>query len=66
MPDVTIHTDGPIVVPTEGLALKGSDGTAIKCPDGKAVALCRCGQSANKPFCDGGHKNAGFANDPTK
>jgi CDGSH-type Zn-finger protein/uncharacterized Fe-S cluster protein YjdI len=27
---------------------------------GDRVALCRCGESANKPFCDGAHKQAGF------
>lgn len=26
----------------------------------RAVALCRCGHTANRPFCDGSHRDCGF------
>ncbi len=29
-------------------------------PDKRPIALCRCGASANRPFCDGTHKHNGF------
>jgi len=65
MPDVTIRLrpHGPLVV--EGtFRLVDSRGAEFELPTNKpAVALCRCGQSANKPFCDGSHKTSGFTSD---
>ena len=36
------------------------DGNEYAVPEGQWVALCRCGQSSNKPFCDGTHLHCGF------
>ncbi|AMG82559.1 MULTISPECIES: CDGSH iron-sulfur domain-containing protein [Micrococcales] len=55
---VTAYPDGPLLVRGE-IELHASDGTVID-PRRRTVALCRCGLSALKPFCDGTHKAAGF------
>ena len=63
MSDVTIRVkkSGPYVV-TGVVSLTDGDGKAYPLTAG-AVALCRCGHSANKPFCDGSHSGRGFEAD---
>lgn len=57
---ITVRRNGSFKV--EGpFRLVGSDGAEIPLPAGKpAIALCRCGQSHNKPFCDSTHKLCNF------
>lgn len=50
-------TDGPLEVAGE-VEVLASDGSVIK--QATKSYLCRCGHSANKPFCDGAHKREGF------
>jgi CDGSH-type Zn-finger protein len=44
-------------------ALYDHEGNQLTTREGKPFFLCRCGHSANKPFCDGAHKNLDW--DPT-
>lgn len=46
-------TDGPYQV-TGAVAILDADGQVIE-PPTDTVYLCRCGNSATKPFCDGSH-----------
>ena len=53
-----LREDGPIVVHGP-IRLVDHLGQEIALPAGKPhVALCRCGRSGRKPFCDGSHKPA--------
>lgn len=62
MTEVTIRLrdDGPLVV-TGPIVVYDATGKAFSLPADKPnVALCRCGHSAARPFCDGAHKRCGF------
>ena len=54
---VSPQPDGPLKV--EG-AIEVATGTGRAVARVRKAFLCRCGQSANKPFCDGSHKRVGF------
>jgi CDGSH-type Zn-finger protein len=59
MPRITARENGPYLVETGG-------GYSVEREAGneegeqEKIALCRCGHSGNKPFCDGTHKRVGF------
>ncbi|MBO8171758.1 MAG: CDGSH iron-sulfur domain-containing protein [Bacillaceae bacterium] len=64
MADVTIKKmdNGPLQVKGE-VRLEDGKGNTYDVKD--TFFLCRCGHSANKPFCDGAHKAKGFEDDST-
>jgi uncharacterized Fe-S cluster protein YjdI/CDGSH-type Zn-finger protein len=53
---VTPVENGPLLLRGD-LKVRGPNGTDEILP---RVALCRCGQSKNKPFCDNSHLESGF------
>lgn len=55
---ITAYPDGPLLVRGE-IDLVDAEGAPIE-RHRRTIALCRCGLSAIKPFCDGTHKPAGF------
>jgi uncharacterized Fe-S cluster protein YjdI len=56
-PEVRASADGPLLL-SGGVRVVDADGALLY--EGEKAALCRCGGSANKPFCDGTHTKNGF------
>jgi len=62
---IRCRENGPILVPAAGIKIVDHQGNEVSIPPGKDnIALCRCGHSKNKPFCDGSHKACGFVAQP--
>ena len=57
---IRCRANGPYLV--EGVVkVVDAQGNAFPIPTDKpAIALCRCGKSARRPFCDGTHNKCGF------
>ncbi len=57
---IEIRKDGPYIVKNcKTIVL--ADGTEVE--EKAMTALCRCGMSKNKPFCDGSHKENGWSDE---
>ena len=57
---ITTLPNGPLLI-EGGVKLVDAKGNPFPVKD--KMALCRCGSSANKPFCDGTHSKFGFKSD---
>ena len=54
---IDVRLNGPLYIRGQ-VRIVGSGGRLIR--QDKRIALCRCGYSENKPFCDGSHRRVGF------
>jgi CDGSH-type Zn-finger protein len=56
---IKVRLNGPYLVEGDDVAVVDWNGDAYQLAN-RPFALCRCGGSGNKPFCDGTHKRIGF------
>jgi len=56
---ITPMNNGPLRVEGE-FTICDPNGTEFGLAGRTVIALCRCGHSENKPFCDGAHNRVGF------
>ena len=56
---IRVSNNGPLRIEGD-FTIHDQDGRDYGLGGRTALGLCRCGHSANKPFCDGSHNRAGF------
>jgi len=56
---ITVAPNGPLRI-TGNFVIKDAQGKDFGLAGRTTISLCRCGQSQNKPFCDGSHARTGF------
>jgi len=59
---IQVRANGPYKI-TGPVTIVDPQGRVFALPPGEGIVLCRCGQSANKPFCDTSHRRVGFVAD---
>jgi len=59
MTKITVNNNGPVLVEGD-FAVCDATGKVFDVAGRTTIALCRCGHSEKKPFCDGAHKKCGF------
>ncbi len=64
MTRITVNNNGSLKIEGEDFQIVDKDGNPYGLQGRTVVSLCRCGRSANKPFCDGSHKGH-FEHDTT-
>jgi len=57
---ITLRPNGPLLV-SGPVRLIDHEGREFNLTGKEKFSLCRCGQSKNRPFCDGTHKACGWA-----
>lgn len=58
--EIKARENGPYKI-TGPVTVIDAEGNEYELPDdGRPVALCRCGNSSTKPFCDGTHRKVDF------
>ncbi len=57
---IKANENGPYVIEIESGTFEVERDSGKETIEKKTIALCRCGGSNNKPFCDGTHRKIGF------
>jgi CDGSH-type Zn-finger protein len=57
---IKVNKNGSLRVESADIELTDAEGNKYDLAGRTVIGLCRCGQSANKPFCDGAHARCGF------
>ena len=60
---VIVRGNGPYRIEGDDIRICDEGGKAYGLSGRTVVSLCRCGQSQNKPFCDGSHAKVGFVSE---